>query len=211
MSNPEGSQFEGNQFDRRETTFETAGPITPVMGHTAVVAEDRIVAAPVAPAVVERVVVQQVPVAPVQVERVRTASTRRFALDAIIAAAVGVVLLIIGLLAVTRAGFDGPMATPVVKVLGFTHTTSLGLIEIVVGLFLLVVGATAERSGAIFMGTVLGIAAFVGAIQATSFHHSLALQSGFAWLLVVAAVAVIVSALAMPRFLTRSTVVQTLN
>jgi len=40
-----------------------------------------------------------------------------------------------------RGGFSGPMSDPVVKVLGFTHTTTLGLIEIGFGVCLLASGA----------------------------------------------------------------------
>jgi hypothetical protein len=38
----------------------------------------------------------------------------------VIAALVGLVLLVIGLIAIVRGGFSGPMLDPVVKVLGFT-------------------------------------------------------------------------------------------
>src|SRR4051794_36623403 len=48
---------------------------------------------------------------------VRTASGRRFAPDAIIAAVVGLALLLVGLIAITRAGLDGPMSDPVVSVI----------------------------------------------------------------------------------------------
>jgi len=171
------------------------------------------------PAQVERLAVVDeplvTPVSPVQtvvapVGTVRTAYSRRFAPDAIIATVVGLFLLIVGLLAVVRAGFDGPMDTPVVEVLGFTHTTTLGLIEAFFGLCLLLCGTSRARSGALFFGWVLGIAAFVGAIQSESFEESLALESALAWLMVIGAVAVVVSALMMPRYVMRTTKVQRL-
>ena len=140
----------------------------------------------------------------------RTSFTRRFAPDAIIASAAGLVLLVAGLIAITRGGFDGPMNLPVVHVLGFTHTTTLGLIEIVLGGCLLIAGATGSRSGAIFLGAVLGIGAFVGAVQTSSFKSSLALESGLAWLLVVAAAVVVTSALVVPRYTKHSTIVRPL-
>jgi hypothetical protein len=138
---------------------------------------------------------------------VRTSYARSFAPDAIAAAIVGLFILLIGLLAVTRGGFDGPMDTPVVSVMGFTHTTSLGLIEIGIGLALLISGATRSRSASLFFGSVLGIASFVGAVQTESFRTNLALESGFAWLMVFAAVVVVLAALLLPRYVQRSTTV----
>jgi len=139
---------------------------------------------------------------------VRRAYTSRWAPDAVIAALVGLVLLVMGLIAITRGGFDGPMSDPVVQVLGFTHTSTLGLLEIIIGVCLLITGATRSRSGDMFFGSVLGIAAFVGAVQTSSFKKSLALESSMAWLAVIAGVAIVVSALLMPRYARRSTVIE---
>lgn len=187
------SNVDGPQHVRQETFVDpvVAEPVQPVV---------------VQPVVAERVVTQQA-VAPVQA--VRTASVRRFAPDAIIAAVVGLVLLVIGLLAVVRGGFDGPMEDPVVEVLGFTHTTTLGLIEIVLGTCLLISGASSWRGGALFFGSVLAIGGFVGAVQTESFVTDLALESSFAWLATIAGAVVALSALLMPRYLTRSSVTQT--
>jgi hypothetical protein len=152
--------------------------------------------------------VAPVVVAPATAGQVRTAYNSRFAPDAIIASLVGLVLLVMGLIAIVRAGFDGPMSQPVVQVLGFSHTTTLGLIEIVMGLALLLSGATRSRSGEIFFGAVLGIGAFVGAVQTASFRKSLALESSFAWLVVILAVVVVLSAMLLPRYARNSTVIQ---
>jgi len=139
---------------------------------------------------------------------IRNSYNARFAPDAIIAGIAGLVILVVGLIAIVRGGFDGPMSDPVVKVLGFTHTTTLGLIEVGIGLALLLAGATRSRSGEIFFGTVLGVGAFVGAVQTESFKHSLALESSMAWLLVVVAAVVVLSAMLMPRYVRQSTVIQ---
>ena len=145
------------------------------------------------------------PVAPVQHARqVQTTSASRFAPDALIAAAVGLVLLVIGLIAVVRGGFAGPMSDPVVNVLGFTHTTILGLIEIGFGICLLAAGASQSRSGALFFGGALGVGGFVGAVQTKSFVHALALESSMAWIAVVAGAVVVLVALLLPRFVTQS-------
>lgn len=165
--------------------------------------------APVREVVMAPAPVREVVMAPAPITDVRTASTRRFAPDAVVAAGVGVALLLFGLIAITRGGFKGPMETPVVQVLGFAHTTTLGIIEIIFGVALLIAGATASRAGARFFGSVLAIGAFVGAVQAKSFHKSLALESSFAWLLVLAGALVVFTSLLLPRYLTRSSSVVT--
>lgn len=118
---------------------------------------------------------------------------------------VGLALTIVGLLAVTRAGGHGPMHAPVVQVIGFTHTESLGLIEAGTGLVLLICAASTARAASIFFGLVLGIGALVGALQTDSFKRSLALESGLAWLAVIAAVVVVLASFLVPRVVTRST------
>jgi hypothetical protein len=140
---------------------------------------------------------------------VRTAHSTRFQPDAFVAGAVGIVLVAVGLIAVTRGGFSGDMSEPVVEVAGFTHTTTLGAIEIVLGLFLLAAAAARSRPGAAFFGTVLGLGGFVGAVQASSFEGSLALESSMAWLALVAGAIVVLSALFMPRFARDSTTITT--
>jgi len=206
------SDIDGPQYIRQESYVD---PLVPVAQQPVVVNDPRLV---VDPSQGDRVVVQPAAVAPVAQVRtvapvgaVRTGFTRRFAPDAMIAAFVGLVLLIVGLLAVVRGGFDGPMDDPVVEVLGFTHTTTLGLIEIALGVCLLISGVTSSRSGALFFGSVMGIGAFVGAVQTESFEEPLALESGHAWLMVISAVVVVASALLMPRFITRSSTVQQLQ
>ncbi len=153
--------------------------------------------------------VQPVVAAPV-VPVVTATSIRRFAPDAVIAALVGLVLTVIGLIAITRAGIDDPIEQPVVEVLGFTHTTWLGAIEVAIGLGLLLSGAARSRGGAILFGSILGVGAFVGAVQQDSFDESLALESSFAWLLVIAGAVVVLAALLVPRTISRTERVTTL-
>jgi hypothetical protein len=152
--------------------------------------------------------VTAVPVAPIAAGEVRRAYASRFAPDAMIAAAAGLVILVVGLIAIIRGGFDGPMSTPVVQVVGFNHTTVLGLVEIGIGAALLICGATSSRSGELFFGCVLGVAGFVGAVQTSSFKKSFALESSMAWVAVVIAAIVVVSALLLPRFARQSTSVE---
>jgi hypothetical protein len=146
--------------------------------------------------------------APETRRQIRTSSASAYAPDAIVTAIVGLVLLITGLIAVARAGINSPLSDPVVSVLGFTHTATLGLVEAGLGLCLLASGAARSRSAALFFGLVLGVAGFVGAVQTSSFRTSLALESAMAWLCVAAAAVVILATLLLPRFVRRTTVVE---
>jgi hypothetical protein len=170
------------------------------------------VAAGVEPAVVTPVatvqpaapVVEQVVVPPAGVHQtVATSYGRRFAVDSVVVGLVGLFFLLIGLIAVTRAGLDGSMRTPVVDVLGFSHTATLGIIEAGIGLCLLLCAATMTRGGSVFFGLVLGVGGFVGAVEIDRFKDSLALESGLAWLAVIAADVVVLASLLVPRMITR--------
>jgi len=172
------------------------------------VVEQTVPAVEVAPAVVAPAVVEQVVTerpAPVLHQRVASSSGRRFAFDSVIVGIVGLALTIIGLIAVTRAGVDGPFNEPVVKVLGFTHTATLGAIEVGFGICLLICAAATTRGGAAFFGILLGIAAVVGAVQTDSFRRSLALEPGLAWLAAIAAAVVVLVSLLLPRMTTQTT------
>jgi hypothetical protein len=140
-------------------------------------------------------------------QRVTTRSAVRFAPDAVLSALAGLALLLVGLIAATRAGLDSPLSDPVVSVVGFTHTATLGLIEVAFGLSLLLSGAMRSRTGEIFVASVLGVAAFVAAVQTSSFAGSLAIESSFAWWVVLASVVVVLAALVLPRSARESTTV----
>jgi hypothetical protein len=200
---------EGPLHERSDVVVEPVPTVVDVPANGAVVppppaAGQVLQAAPV----VEQPVVEQY-VAPASVGQVRTAYASRFAPDSIIAGIAGLVVLVTGLIAIVRGGFDGPMSTPVVQVVGFNHTTSLGLIEIGIGLALLLSAATRSRSGEVFFGAVLGIAGFVGAVQTESFKKTLALESSMAWLAVAIGAVVVLAALMLPRYARQSTVVNT--
>ena len=145
---------------------------------------------------------------PIPAGQVRTASASRVALDAVVAAIVGLVLLVVGLLAIVRAGVKDGFTETVVDVVGFTHTNTLGIIEVAIGLALLSAGAARSRSGAMFFGTVLGVAGFVGAVQTESFATNLALETSMAWLAVIASVVVVLTAILMPRFARQTTSIE---
>jgi len=179
-------------YTENEVVQETVRPAAPA-GYRVPVAA---VAEPVA-----------VPVAEVhqEVHQVARSSQQRFAVDSVIVGVIGLALTVVGLLAVTRAGVHGPMDAPVVKVIGFTHTATLGMIEAAMGLVLLICAASMSRAASIFFGLVLGIGSLIGALQTDSFDRSLALESGLAWLAVIAAIVVVLASFLVPRVVTRTT------
>jgi peptidoglycan/LPS O-acetylase OafA/YrhL len=101
------------------------------------------------------------------------------------------------------------MADPVVEVAGFTHTTTLGLIEIGIGACLLLSGVARSRSAALFFGAALGIGGFVGAVQTESFDQNLALESSMAWIAVIVGAVVVLATLLVPRVTTHSETIET--
>jgi hypothetical protein len=160
---------------------------------------------PVVQPVVQPVVVQQ-PLQPVARRRVATSWGLWHAWDSVVVGIVGVILLLFGLIAFVRAGTDGPWDQPVVHVAGFTHTAILGIVEMAFGVCLLLSAVSLSRGAATFFGALLAIGGFVGAVQTESFRHSLALESSFAWWMVIAGLVVVIVSAIVPRvFVTRTT------
>ncbi len=131
---------------------------------------------------------------------VQTNSGTRFTPDSVITGLIGLVIAAIGVFVIAKGGFVGPMSEPIVKVFGFTHTTTLGFIEIGIGLCLLLSAAAKSRSAELFFGAVLSVTGYVGAVQTDSYRESLALESRLAWIAVIAGLVVVAAALLLPRF-----------
>jgi hypothetical protein len=148
------------------------------------------------------------PVEPVRAEEVRTTYGRRFTPDTFVAGLVGLAALIIGLIVVVRAGLDAPMSSPVVEVLGFTHTATLGLVEIGVGLFLLIAASARSRGAELFGGLAMVVGGVVGVAQYRSFTDTLALERGWAWIVLIAGAVVALAALLFPRITRRAMIVE---
>ena len=78
----------------------------------------------------------------------RTTSTRTFSIPAVVAGLAAIALIVVGAVAVARTDLDSSLSEPVVDVAGFAHNATLGIVEIVAGLLLLLaaVSRSAERS-----------------------------------------------------------------
>ncbi len=136
---------------------------------------------------------------PQVVENSVSETTQRWAFDSMACGLIGVFYGIIGLITVSRAGMSNPLSDPIVEVLGFGHTATLGLIEIGVGAALLFAAAMASRGAALFFGTTLGVASFVGAIEADRFQQRLGIESSYCWVSLALALIVVLTALMIPR------------
>lgn len=143
--------------------------------------------------------VAEVPVAAVPHVVRRTTVRRAIEADAVLAGIAGIVILVVGLLALVRAGTDGSWDTPVVEVAGFTHTALLGLVEIGFGVALLLAAVSRSRGACALWGIVLGIAGFIAGVQSESFSDSLAVESSMGWWALAIGAAVAAAALLLPR------------
>ena len=130
----------------------------------------------------------------------------RFAPDAIIAGIAGLVILVVGLIAIVRGwlrqrheGCGGGCR------LHAHHHSRLDRDRHRPRIAAQRCHPFAKRRD--LLGTVLGVAGFVGAVQTESFTDSLALESSMAWIAVVVGLVVVLAALVLPRYARQSTVV----
>ena len=124
-----------------------------------------------------------------------------FAPGQIVSLAAGLGFLIVGIVALLRAGIGDDLSTPVVEVLGFTHTAWLGLAEIGVGLFLIAAGVDYRgRAVSVFIGAALVVAGIVIASAADELPTELGIEEGMGVPLAIVGGIVALSALVLPAF-----------
>jgi hypothetical protein len=126
----------------------------------------------------------------------RVASSRFvFSPGQIIAGILGVVVAIIGIIAVSRGGIDGTLNVPVVSVAGTDQSAMLGLAEFAAGL-LLVLGAMsyAARGLIAFVGVVMVIGGVVLGSASAEILHDVGTSQGTGWALMVGGIIAIVAA-----------------
>jgi hypothetical protein len=94
----------------------------------------------------------------------------------------GVVFVVMGGVALLRSGLDLDLFNPVVVVGGLAYTPLLGLIELLVGLILLAVGAYPGASDAVvFIGVLLLAFGLLLIIEPGAFQESLAAGRAHGW------------------------------
>lgn len=113
-------------------------------------------------------------------EEVVETSTTRWDLGSVLATAVGVALIVIGVLALMRTGVNSTWYDPVENVAGLSHTPLLGAIEVGVGALLVLAGLAGARMFAALVALVAGVAALIVAIEPSLADRELAIDRGWA-------------------------------
>jgi hypothetical protein len=123
----------------------------------------------------------------------------------IVSAVAGVGFIVVGVIAVARAGLDTPLSTPVVTVMGYTHTAWLGLIEMAVGLLLLLAGLDPiARAASAVMGVLLVISGVLIQAIPEDLPSQLALDEDMGMPLVIVGLIVALAAVLLPAWRGRS-------
>ena len=118
----------------------------------------------------------------------------------------GAVLLLSGAVALARTGVHSDLSTPVVQVMGHTHTPWLGIAEVIAGLLLIAGGAAAgRRELGVVVGVVLLVAGFLLRSDPTLAPSELAVDDGYGWFLVLVGAAALVGGLLPGGWVTRRT------
>ena len=117
----------------------------------------------------------------------------------IVSFAVGSFLVVVGLLALLRAGVDGSLATPTVEVLTYRHTAWLGLAEIGAGSLLVL--ASSGPWGRL-ISIVVGAAIVVGGVlvlaEPGEIPAELGTERAYGWPVAALGALVAVAAMALP-------------
>ena len=130
--------------------------------------------------------------------------TWTFAPGQLISLLVGVGLVVIGVVAMARAGIDGSFKTPVVEVLGLTHTAWLGLAEVVAGVLLILAGTGAwGRALSVLVGTVMMISGVLIGAETSAMPEELGVEEDFGWMLVLLGALVALAAMVLPVWRSR--------
>jgi hypothetical protein len=125
----------------------------------------------------------------------RTTLTRSFSIPAALAGIAAIALIILGAVAIARTDLDSPLSEPIVDVAGIAHNATLGIIEVVAGLVLLLAAVSRSRGAIMFVSIVIGVAAVVALIEPTVAGDTMPLERGFAAVVaIVAAIIVVVAA-----------------
>ena len=126
----------------------------------------------------------------------RVASSRFvFSPGQILAGILGVVVAIIGIIAMSRGGLDGSLNVPVVNVAGTDQSAMLGIAEFAAGL-LLVLGALsyAARGLIAFVGVVMVIGGVVLGAASSTILRDVGTSQGTGWAIMVGGIIAVVAA-----------------
>lgn len=133
----------------------------------------------------------------------RTATVRErtwtFAPGQIVSLVAGIAVVVVGVIALVRAGVDGSLSSPTVDVLGYSHTAWLGLAEIGLGLLLLLAGTGAwGRPLSVLLGAASVVAGVLVLAEPDQMPDELGLEKGYGWPLIALGAIVALAAMALP-------------
>ena len=114
------------------------------------------------------------------------ARTRHFSPGQLLSGAVGLVLVVFGIMAVVRTGVDSSLNTPGTDIMGLAHSTWIGFAELGAGLLLLVGSADVTMRGvAGAIGALLVIAGVVVAAGTSQLLRDIGTERATGWFLAV--------------------------
>ena len=148
--------------------------------------------------------VQPAPPPPAPTETIDRDTTVRertwtFAPGQVVSLAAGVGLVVVGVLALLRAGVGEPLASPTVDVLTYSHTAWLGLAEIGLGALLILAGTGAwGRPLSVLLGAATVSAGVLVLAEPGQMPEELGLEKAFGWPLVILGAVVALAAMALP-------------
>jgi hypothetical protein len=121
---------------------------------------------------------------------------REFNPGRVVGGVVGLLLAVVGVVAIARAGIDSSLDRPVVDVFGMQQSAIVGLAEFGVGL-LVILGAASEATRSLMgvMGVLALVGGVLGAAASASVQADLGMRSGSGWFLAVCGAIVLASSL----------------
>jgi hypothetical protein len=125
--------------------------------------------------------------------------TWTFAPGQVISLAAGVGLVVVGAIALMRAGVGEPLASPTVDVLTYSHTAWLGLAEVGLGALLILAGTGAwGRPLSVLLGAATVCAGVLVLVEPGQMPEELGLEKDYGWPLVILGAVVALAAMALP-------------
>jgi hypothetical protein len=125
--------------------------------------------------------------------------TRTFAPGQLVSLAGGVALVVVGAIALMRAGVGEPLASPTVDVLTYSHTAWLGIAEIALGALLILAGTGAwGRPLSVLLGAATVSAGVLVLAEPGQMPEELGLEKAYGWPLVILGAVVALAAMALP-------------
>ena len=143
-------------------------------------------------------------------EEIEVVRTRSFSVGQLLTLLIGAALVVLGVFALIETGIDTPLDEPIEQVMGYDHTPLLGIIEVGAGALLILFSL---RPGGRWFVAVLGLALVLGGLLVLAeidwTVEKLGAESSYAWIPIVAGLAVLLSSLLTPRRHQRMTGVPT--